>query len=165
MQMTIVNIGLTTPAGDNVPVLEALNALRLKRVYMITPYPDDINDEEVGFLAHYGVEVAGYDSFRCEVTDLTAAVSSEAVAELALRHRVEIGKCDGVFISCTQLLTMDQIEALESKLGCGIVTSNQATLWAGLNFLGVRAQGVRAGRLFGVSGTEQTTAAVSAAMR
>ena len=149
----------------SVAVVDALNALQLKRVYMITPYPDDINDEEVEFLAHYGVEVVGYDSFRCEVTDLTAAVSSEAVAELALRHRVEIGKCDGVFISCTQLLTMDQIEALESKLGCGIVTSNQATLWAGLNFLGVRAQGVRAGRLFGVSGTEQTTAAVSAAMR
>jgi len=136
----------------SVAVVDALAALRLKRVYMITPYPDDINDEEVEFLSHYGVEVAGYDSFRCAVTDLTAAVSSEAVAELTREHRAEIANCDGLFISCTQLLTMDQIEPLERELGCGVVTSNQATLWAGVNFLGLPAHSARAGRLFRLPG-------------
>ena len=138
-------------------VVAALNALRLKRVYMITPYPDDINDEEVQFLAHYGVEVTGYDSFRCEVTELTAAVSSAAVAELARKHRHEITQCDGLFISCTQLLTMDQIEPLESELGRSVVTSNQATLLAGLKFLGVRTQGLRAGRLCELPAAEKVT--------
>jgi maleate isomerase len=143
-------------------VVAALGALRLKRVYMITPYPDDINDEEVQFLAHYGVEVTGYDSFRCEVTERTAAVSSAAVAELARKHRHEITLCDGLFISCTQLLTMDQIEPIERELDRSVVTSNQATLLAGLKFLGVRTQGLRVGRLCELPADEKVAAVTHA---
>ncbi len=136
--------GITT----SMAVVDALHALRMKRIYMITPYPDDINEEEVEFLAHYGVQVTGYDSFRCTVTEHTAAVSSEAVAELALECRDEIAQGDGLFISCTQLLTMDRIESLESAFDRPVVTSNQATLFAGLKALGVSTQGLRGGRLF-----------------
>ena len=136
--------GITT----SMAVVAAVNTLRMKRVYMITPYPDDINDEEVEFLAYYGVEVTGYDSFRCELTGHTAAVASEKVAELALTHRDEIKGCDGLFISCTQLLTMDRIEFLENALDLPVVTSNQATLYAGLDAIGVATEGLRGGRLF-----------------
>ena len=146
-------------------VVTALKALGLKRVYMITPYPDEINDEEVAFLAHYGVEVTGYDSFRCEITALTAAVSSESVAAMARRHRDEIAAADGLFISCTQLLTMDQIEALEKEFDRGVVTSNQATLRAGLKCLGVPTQGLRAGRLFELPATEKVEAESAASVR
>ncbi len=149
--------GITT----SMAVVDALNSLRMKRVYMITPYPDDINDEEVQFLAYYGVEVTGYDSFRCEVTEHTAAVPSEVVAELALTHRNEIKKCDGLFISCTQLLTMDRIEFVENALDRPVVTSNQATLFAGLNALGVGAEGLRGGRLFKSSPAEKALAAAA----
>lgn len=145
----------------SVAVVDALNALGMKRVYMITPYPDDINDEEVEFLAHYGVTVTGCDSFRCEVTELTAAVPSQAVTELALKHRSEIGNCDGLFISCTQLLTMDQIDSLEGELGRGVVTSNQATLRAGLDFLGVTAGNSRIGRLFRLPVARRANAAAA----
>ncbi len=144
-------------------VVDALSALRLKRIYMITPYPDDINDEEVEFLAHYGVEVTGYDSFRCAITDLTADVPSEDVAELALKHRAEIGKCDGLFISCTQLLTMDQIEPLEKQLGRSVVTSNQATLWAALRYLDVPTQDLHAGRLCELPADEKVSVVAHAA--
>ena len=132
----------------SVAVTRALDALGVKRAFMITPYPDDINDEEVDFLAHYGVEVPEYASFRCEVTELTADIASEDVAAMALRHRARIAECGALFISCTQLLTIDAIERLERELGVPVVTSNQATLWAALNALEVPAQGLRAGRLF-----------------
>ena len=143
-------------------VVDAMSTLGLKRIYMITPYPDDINDEEVLFLEHYGVRVTGYDSFRCEVTDLTAAVSSESVADLALHHRAEIADGDGLFVSCTQLLTMDKISLLEMELGCSVVSSNQATLWAGLKALGVATQGRNAGRLFESSSSIANAKAISA---
>ena len=130
----------------SVAVVAALDALEVRRAFMITPYPDDINDEEVEFLAHYDVEVPGYDSFRCEVTELTAEIPSEAVADMARRHRSEILDYGALFISCTQLLTMDQIEPLERELGVPVVTSNQATLWSGLKFL-QQPPTVKAGRL------------------
>lgn len=144
-------------------VVEALTALKLKRVYMITPYPDDINDEEVGFLHHYDIEVAGYDSFRCAVTELTAAVSSEAVTELALRYREQIARCDGLFVSCTQLLTLDQIETMERALGRPVVTSNQATFWAGLRCLGLGTDGLGLGRLCDAATKVKVTAVSGAA--
>lgn len=139
----------------SVAVVRALDALEMRRVFMITPYPDDINDEEVEFLAHYCVKTIAYDSFRCEVTELTAEIPSEDVAEMALRHRDEIVGCDGLFISCTQLLTMDQIERLERALGRPVVTSNQASLWAALTFLGAPTRRLHGGRLFDLPETEK----------
>jgi len=60
----------------SVAVTQALDALGIRRAFMITPYPDDINAEEVAFLAHYGIEVPQYDAFRCDVTEHTAAIPS-----------------------------------------------------------------------------------------
>lgn len=135
----------------SIAVTQALDALGIRRAFMITPYPDDINDEEVGFLAHYGVEIPAYDSFRCEVTELTAAVASEDVAAMARRNARAIVECGALFVSCTQLLAMVEIEALERDLDVPVVTSNQATLWAALQFLGVPASRVSAGHLFRAS--------------
>jgi maleate isomerase len=148
----------------SVAVADALDALGIKRAFMITPYPDDINREEVEFLAHYCIEVPAYDSFRCEITELTAEIASEDVATMALRHRSEIAKCDGLFISCTQLLTMDRIEQLEKDLDVSVVTSNQATLWAALKFLRIPFGDVHAGRLFQLPAVEHagTTGRISA---
>jgi maleate cis-trans isomerase len=52
---------------------------------------------------------------------------------------------------------MDQIEPVESELDRSVVTSNQATLLAGLKFLGVRTQGLRAGRLCELPAAEKVT--------
>lgn len=133
-------------------VVNALRAVKATRVFMITPYPDDINGHEVAFLAHYGFKVVGWDAFRCATSEKIRAVASEQVSELALKHASEIAQCDALFISCTNLLTMDQIAALEAKLAKPVVTSNQASLWAVLKFMGVDTKGVPAGRLFSTAG-------------
>mgnify|MGYP003347100056 CR=1 FL=1 len=90
-------------------MIRALKALRAGRVYMITPYPDDVNVEEVSFLTHRDIEVPGWDAFRCPLSEDIRRISSEQVAALALSHRDEIARCDTLFISCTNLLAMDQI--------------------------------------------------------
>jgi maleate isomerase len=129
-------------------VVAALHAVGARKLFMITPYPDDINDHEVRFLAHYGFEVAGWDAFRCATSEKIRAVSSEEVAALAMRHAADIGKCDALFISCTNLLTLDQIAGLEQKLRKPVVTSNQASLWAVLRHMKVDTRDLRAGELF-----------------
>lgn len=116
-------------------VVQACRALGMKRIFMITPYPDSINETEVDFLAGEGIEVAGYDSFRLNHTLEYAEILSEDVAAMALSHREEIGGLDGLFISCTQVRAMDQIDRLEEVLGCPVICSNQASLWAMLHQL------------------------------
>lgn len=129
-------------------VVEALRVQGARRIFMITPYPDIVNEHEVIFCRHYGFEVVALDSFRCATSEENRLISSDQVAELALGNSRAIGDCDTIFISCTNLLTMDRIEAIEAHSGRPVVTSNQATLWAGLVRMGVATLEIRAGSLF-----------------
>ncbi|WP_454618328.1 maleate cis-trans isomerase family protein [Bradyrhizobium cenepequi] len=128
-------------------VVAALRTLQAKRVYMITPYTDAVNAVEAAFLAHHGLTVAGMDAFRCSQSAEIRALSSEQVAERAIAHHGEISGCDALFISCTNLLTMDKIDGLETTLGVPVVSSNQASLWAALMRLNIAAPDAP-GRLF-----------------
>ena len=130
-------------------VVEALRAVSARSVFMITPYPQDLNEHEIAFLKHYGFRVVGLDSFLCPVSKDIRAISSEQVAAMALAHRQEIASADALFISCTNLLTMDKIAELETALGRAVVSSNQASLWSALQRLGVHEVRHPAGQLFG----------------
>lgn len=129
-------------------VVAGLRALGARRVFMITPYPEAVNAEEIAFLAYYHLNVAGHDSFGCATSAEIRALSSQQVAGLARARCGDIACCDALFISCTNLLTMNEIEGLETALGVPVVSSNQATLWMALRRLGVAIDGP--GRLFRV---------------
>ena len=129
-------------------VIAALRAVGATHVFMVTPYPDDINRHEVEFLGHYGMSVGGWDAFRCATSEAIRQVSSEAVADMVMSHSDRIADCDAVFISCTNLLTTDQIDTLEEQLGKPVVSSNQASLWAVLRYLDVDMGTVSSGSLF-----------------
>ena len=76
------------------------------------------------------------------------ALASVEVAEMAGRHAAEIMNADGLFVSCTNLATMDQISALEDHLGKPVVTSNSATLWRALRAADLPLKDIGAGALF-----------------
>jgi maleate isomerase len=117
-------------------VIEALRAVRARRVFMITPYPDAVNLHEVAFLEHYGFTVGGWDSFRCDLSAQVPEITPAEVAALAQHHAEAIAGCDALFVSCTNLKVMGEIGAMEHALGVPVVTSNQASLWAALRQIG-----------------------------
>ena len=129
-------------------VIKGLRALGAKRVFMLTPYTDDIHAQEIGFLAHRGIDVAAHDTFRCTDTVQIRDIPSEQVAERVLSHRARIKDCDAVFISCTNLLTMDQLAPLERELGVPVISSNACTLWIALQHMHAPLEGLALGRLF-----------------
>jgi maleate isomerase len=132
-------------------VVEALHALGLRRVFMVTPYTEEINRIEVQFLKDSGVEVVEYTPFHCPKSRDIANIAPSQVIERVLVHRDVIGRCDGVLISCTGLRGMEVAGRLETELGVPVATSNAATIWAVLHRLGVDGRGVRAGRLFALT--------------
>jgi maleate isomerase len=140
-------------------VIMGLKALQAKRVFMLTPYPDDIHAHEIEFLQFRGIEVAADDTFRCADTVKIRDIPSEAVAERVLEHRAAASECDAVFISCTNLLTLDQIESLERSLGVPVTSSNHCTLWAALRHMNVPMKDCGLGRLFDLPLHEQKHAA------
>ena len=124
-------IEAVTTAGA---VAGALRALDAQRVAMVTPYIPELNDLEVKFLEGWGFDVVSQAGMGI-LTAFDIGVVPLAETYRFAREHVDAG-ADALFISCTNLRTMDVIQALEEDLGIPVVTSNQATYWQCLRALG-----------------------------
>ena len=136
--------GFTTSTA----VADALRAMGIQRFFMITPYPHDITATEAAFFETLGFEVTGTDTFACTHSPMIPALASSEVAEMAARHADEITAADGLFVSCTNLATMDRIQTMEEALGKPVVTSNAATLWRALRAADMPTGDIGCGQLF-----------------
>ena len=123
-------IPTVTTAGA---VVEGLRSMEVERVGVATPYTDDINALERGFLEAYGFEVQEVRGLQIVDNHEIGAVSPERIE--ALVDSVS-GGTGGVFVSCTNLPVVPLIDELEEKIGQPIVSSNQASMWACLKALG-----------------------------
>jgi maleate isomerase len=132
-------------------VLEAHQALGMKKVFMVTPYPESTNKVEVDFLASNGIEITGFTSFNCEKSKDIGFITPTQIKEKILSNKEKIKQGDGVFVSCTALRTLEVIEDLEKDLGLPVISSNQATLWKTIDILGENQKGIPGGRLFNLS--------------
>ena len=130
-------------------LIAAMTALDLRKVFMVTPYPEARNEVERNYFAASGIDIVGHTRFDCRMGWEIPAIAPEQIVERAMEHRDAIGAAGGLFLTCTNLRSMEVAEDLERALDVPVVTSNSAALWAALSGLGVDAGKVRAGRLFG----------------
>lgn len=107
-------------------LVEAVRALEISRMSVITPYDEELTALLQVFLTQLGVRVLKSDylglgggiwkvNYRTVAERIVAADRPEAQA---------------IFVSCTNLRTYDIIEPLERMLGKPILTANQLTMWA-----------------------------------
>ena len=119
-------------------VVEGLRALDARRIALATPRTDFVNRRETEWLAEHGFDVVSVEGLGLGKTASERAgigrVPLETTCELA--RRVDRPEADAVFISCTNLPSLDLIEDLEAELGKPVVTSNQATFWRCLRTMG-----------------------------
>lgn len=121
-------------------VVAALRALGAKRIAVGTPYVDFVNESEKKFLEDYGFEVTSMQGLDLGHTQEErrgiGRVPPEVVYRLA--RAIDRPEADAIFISCTNLATLDVIADIERELGKPVVTSNQSCFWACLRLLGLR---------------------------
>lgn len=127
-------------------VVEALNALKMRRIAIATPYSDEVNEAETKFLEGLGFEVSIIKGLGNVDPTAMPAVRYEVMYRLAKEICSE--EDDGVFISCTGISVLDIIRTLEEDLGKPVVTSNQASLWAALRRLKIKTKLDGLGQLF-----------------
>jgi maleate isomerase len=105
-------------------VLEALQALGLRRLLLLSPYKS--NQAVIDYLGATGFAVVHDVALGLKSLEF-AAVTPREWAELARKHdRVD---ADGVFLSCTNTTQIDAVAEIEDALGKPVVNSNQAVLW------------------------------------
>lgn len=127
-------------------IINALNSLNAKKVFLITPYVDEITLKEVDFLSKCGFNVKGYSGMGIKETKEMGKIAPEGIYRFTKERIVK--KIEAVVISCTTLRSMEVIELIEKDLQIPVVTSNQACLWYALQFLGINEVNHFVGELF-----------------
>lgn len=128
-------------------VADALRAVNVRRLAAATAYIDEVNQALRDFFTRSGFEVVAVRGLGLATGTDAFSAAPATVAKLAEDLYREHPEADGVLVSCGAFRVMSIIAPLEEKLGVPVVTSNQATAWAGLRLLGIDLRRPGYGRL------------------
>ena len=134
--------GLTTSTA----VLEAYQALGLKKTVVMTPYPEETNEAEKKFLEDNGLEVTSITGIGFNRDGDFGHPSKRHLYRNAMKLKTE--GAEVFFLSCMGLATMELVQMLEEDLGMPVITSHQASLWACLRHAGIKDKLPGLGKLF-----------------
>jgi maleate isomerase len=140
------DVACTTPITGAVAGLRALGA---RRIALLTPYIEEVNQMLRRFIEARGIDVPVMGSFNHE-NDLEVARISQESIKLAVRELVKTDKIDAVFVSCTSLRLATIAEELEREVGVPVTSSNHAMAWHCLRLAGYREPVPGFGSLFRV---------------
>ncbi len=137
LRRAILDAGAPDAVTTSGALAEAVRALGLGRVSVMTPYDEPLTAKLVDFLGALDVEV-----IHSQYLGLGGGiwrVNYRTVAELILA--ADSPDAEAIIVSCTNLPTYDLIEPLERELGKPILTANQLTVWACLGRMGLQMVG------------------------
>lgn len=127
----------------------AFEALGAGAIGIVSPYVASVADAMGAAFEAQGFTVPATLSFGEQVEARVARIDPASIREAALRVGAEPG-VEAVFLSCTNLRTLDVIDGLEQSLGRPVVSSNQALAWHMARLADAAASPGAPGRLFGV---------------
>jgi maleate cis-trans isomerase len=109
-------------------VLDALKLLAVDRVAVATPYVNAINRMEKKFLQENGVNVTDIQGLNIADNRKIGMTTEKDVLKLvgSLKQKT----ATAIFLSCTNLPTIQLIDRLEETYCKPVISSNTATLWA-----------------------------------
>ncbi len=115
---------VVTTASAMIAVLRHIGA---KRIAVVTPYLDLVNERLRAYLQQSGIAVTQLASFKAETTDELAAITPAQI--VALARETMTPDADALFIACSQLPTKAIMAGLECEFGKPVWSSIKATAW------------------------------------
>ncbi len=127
------------------PVVSTNNAVKAhiarhspRRVAVITPYIDELNERIKAGLIGSGLNVVHISGLGLTENVKIGEVTPAEIVRFAERQ-LEHVDFDLLFVSCTNFRGVETRPALMERFGVPVVTSNQATIVAALDALGMQA--------------------------
>jgi maleate isomerase len=121
-------------------VRQAITASGARRVGVVTPYVDALNQRIRESVEADGVAVAGIAGLGISDNFEIAAVPQERIVDFAERTLRDLD-IDLAFVSCTNFPAVAALPELERRLGLPVVTSNQSAIAAVLRLLAPAREG------------------------
>jgi maleate cis-trans isomerase len=108
-------------------MVSALQHDKAKRIAVVTPYHDAVNEQLAAFLADGDIAIVRMDTFRAPDVTALGRITVEQVRDLA---RATMGPdCDALFIGCSQLPTHAILDGLQAEFARPAWSSIKATAW------------------------------------
>lgn len=130
--------------------LAATRAMGLRRIGIVSPYVASVAGPIRRAFEAAGLEVPQTLSFGEEIEARVARIDPASIADAA-RALTQQALLDGIFLSCTNLRTLDIIPALEDELGLPVLSSNQVLCWHMAQLAGIAPLQDAPGRIFAAS--------------
>jgi len=126
----LVAANATTGAVSNplTAAFAALDALGAGAVAIVSPYVASVAEPIRAAFETRGFAVPAALSFGEQIEARVARIDPTSIRDAALRIGTTAG-VDAVFLSCTNLRTLDIIDELEQRLGVPVLSSNQVLAW------------------------------------
>lgn len=125
----------------------AFEALKAKRIGVLTPYRRDVNDIVRAYIESKGYEVPVFGSFNEEDDNKVARITADSLRR-GIETITKSKPVDMVFVSCTSLRLVDAAAAIEQSLGVPVTSSNHALAWHALRLAGIADKQPALGRLY-----------------
>ncbi len=119
-------------------MVEVLRHIGARRITVVTPYLDLVNERLRAYLEQSGITVLKLASFGAETTDELAGITPAQIAALA--RETMVPEADAMFIACSQLPTKDILDGLEREFGKPVWSSIKATAWNAQRVLAATAR-------------------------
>jgi maleate isomerase len=130
IQQAQPGVSVTNPVTS---ALTAFNHFKAKKISILTPYTETVNQEVADFFSNQGYEVLSIAGFGFEDDTAMTYITPQDIQDAALATCDE--KADLMFISCTALRASLVLDTLEAKLKIPVISSNQALAWHSLQLL------------------------------
>lgn len=130
--------GVTEPVSA---LIAACNHLGIKRLAFLSPYIAEVSGRLRNVLADADVQTPVFGSFAEELEEKVVRIDGPSIINAA-RDLCADAQVDGLFLSCTNLRTLDVVAPLEAELDIPVLSSNLVLGWhmaqlAGMPFSGL----------------------------
>lgn len=127
---SLIKAGKQTPVVTDpvTALIAACKHLGLRRIGLISPYVQSVSDRLRRVLTEAGISVSEFASFDEPTEANVVRISGDAIARAAI-DMGQLDTCDGVFLSCTNLRTLDIIRPIETAIDKPVLSSNLVLAW------------------------------------
>ncbi len=116
--------------------IRALAHLGIRNVAVVTPYPQELHQSALSFLAASGLRVVAEHTMDVVFKRLQDVTPAQIFATTK-RVLASAPSADGVYIPCNQWSGADAAPLIEDELGMPVVTGAHADYWEAFRSLGI----------------------------
>lgn len=127
------NLPVVTPVSSMIDVLN-IKGMDNKKLLIITPYPDWINQELYKFLDEVGLNILNIKGARLEPIEANYQTPEDVYR---LVKKSDTNEVEAIYICATNFRSIEVLSFLENDLGKTVISTNQSLVYSALKKLNI----------------------------